>query len=61
MLASPFSRRITVEEDAVERLVLWSVIGLVGLNVLIVIALEATVRAISRRKPLEPRGRSGQP
>jgi hypothetical protein len=45
----------------VERFVLWSVIGLVGLNVLIVLALEASVRAISRRKPLEPRSRSGQP
>ena len=44
-----------------ERLVLWSVIGLVGLNVLIVVALEATVRLISRRKPLEPRSRSGRP
>jgi len=43
----------------VERLVLLAVIGLVGLNALIVVALEAAVRVISRRKPLAPRIRSG--
>jgi len=61
VLASRLSSRITVEEDDVERLVLWAVIGLVGLNVFIVVALEATVRVISRRKLLEPPGRSGHP